>query len=163
MRFINRVSQILLFLSTSAGIAMTAFVSLSAIMRYVVGKPFGFTEEFVGLLFSALVFLVFPYITIAKQHISITLITDLYSPIFKKIADVLSNILITMFSLWFVYFAYDFCMLSYDLNSKSDLAGITLWPWMSLMIISFILVALIGLLFIKKGHLPTDSYKQELK
>jgi len=56
---------------------MTIFVSLSAIMRYVIGKPFGFTEELVGLLFAALVCLALPYVTARRNHIEITLIFDL--------------------------------------------------------------------------------------
>lgn len=144
------VSKILLFLSALAGILMTIFVSLSAIMRYVIGKPFGFTEELVGLLFAALVFLALPYVTARRNHIEIALIFDLLPKFMGRILYAIGSVLAAVYMLWFGYFAFDFTYFSYLIGSSSDLGNITLWPWMGLMVVSSALVAFILILQIFK-------------
>jgi len=145
-------SKLLLMLSAFSGVLMTLLVSLSAVMRYAVGKPFGFTEELVGLLFSSLVFLALPYVTASRQHIEITLIYDLLPQKTKYFLFVLGTVLASVYMLWFAYYAFEFAYFSFLIGSTSDLGNIALWPWMGLMVVSSAIVAfvLILLLFKKK-------------
>lgn len=135
------IAAFLLRLSTCFGIALTLFVALSAVMRYVVGAPFSFTEELVGLFFSALVFLALPYVTLHRQHIEVTLLTDRYPPALRRWTDRLANGLIILFALWFGSYAYDFALVSYQVQARTDIAGLVLWPWMALIVLACVLVA----------------------
>lgn len=140
IHLLTRLSKLLVMLATSFGIALTIFVALSAIMRYAIGQPFSFTEELVGLLFAALVFLTLPYVTVHRRHICITLITDLLPLHLRLASNVAGDILVVLYSLWFGWYAYDFARFSYDLGARSDMAAISLWPWMSLMALASVLM-----------------------
>lgn|SRR5690625_3803755 len=147
------ISKVLLMLSAFSGVLMTLLVSLSAVMRYIVGRPFAFTEELVGLLFSALVFLALPFVTAYREHIEITLIFDLLPKKMQSYLYSLGVLLASLYMLWFGYFAFDFAQFSFVIKSTSDLGSITLWPWMGLMFVSSVLVSfiLILLLFSKNN------------
>jgi TRAP-type C4-dicarboxylate transport system permease small subunit len=154
-RIARRVSTVLLHAATVCGITLTLFVALSAIMRYMVGSPFSFTEELVGLLFSALVFLALPYVTLHRQHIEVTLLRDCLPAGARRICDLAARALMVLFALWFGRYAFDFAAMSYRLNSRSDMAGIPLWPWMSLIVLSCLLMALF--VIIKRPRAAADT------
>lgn len=135
------LSAALLHLATLCGIALTSFVALSAVMRYVAGKPFAFTEELVGLLFCALVFLALPAVTLRRQHIEVTLLRDCFGPRARQLCDIAARLLTVLFALWFGWYALDFALISYQLTSRSDMAGMLLWPWMSLIVLACALMA----------------------
>jgi TRAP-type C4-dicarboxylate transport system permease small subunit len=136
VRTVERVGDVLLYAATIAGVALTAFVALSAFMRYFVGEPFSFTEPLVGLLFCAMVFLSLPYCTVRRRHIEVTLLTDRMSPAWRRAMGVLSGMLMIVFCVWFGIYAWDFAQVSYRLNSKSDFGNLPLWPWMGLIVVS---------------------------
>jgi TRAP-type C4-dicarboxylate transport system permease small subunit len=129
----------LLALATTAGVILTVFVALSAVMRYVVGSPFAFTEELVGLLFSVLVFLSLPYVTLQRKHIEVTIVTDHYRARLRRFTDIAAHLLVVLFFIWFGKYAFDFALFSFELNSRTDLSGISLWPWMSAMVVASVL------------------------
>lgn len=153
-----RLCRLLVVLATISGIALTIFVALSAIMRYVVGEPFAFTEELVGLLFSALVFLALPYVTVYRRHICITLVTGLFPSAVRRIADMAGDLFVLLFGLWFGYYAYDFASFSRYLGSRSDLANITLWPWMSLMVAASVLMAIASAMLAYRHFAPPEPH-----
>ena len=138
----NGVADALLWLATVCGMALTLFVAAAACMRYFIGTPLPFTEELVGLLFSALVFLALPYVTLHGQHIEVTLLTDMLPPALRRLAQWASKGLVLLFCVWFGSYAYDFALMSFDLGSSSDIANITLWPWMALMVLACLLMGL---------------------
>lgn len=154
---LTRLSHFLLILATLSGGVLTIFVALSAIMRYAIGEPFGFTEELVGLLFSALVFLALPYVTLYRRHICITLITDLFPRKVRRVADALGDLLVVLFAAWFGYYAYDFAAFSYSLGSRTDLADILLWPWMSLMVVAMVLMIIVSLVLAVRSTALEES------
>ena len=163
IRVFERLCTLLLICATSCGVALTVFVALSAIMRYVLGSPFAFTEELVGLLFSALVFLALPYVSVQRSHISIGLMTDRYSPALQRLALIVSNLLVLLFCIWFGYYAFDFTQFSYQLGARTDLAGIRMWPWMGLMVLASVLMGLVALLFLYHNKMrPADRDPIEL-
>jgi TRAP-type C4-dicarboxylate transport system permease small subunit len=139
---IERACDWLLYVATAAGALLTAFVALSAFMRYLLGKPFGFTEELVGLLFSAMVYLSLPYCTVRRRHIEVTLITDRLPPPMRRIMGVVSALLVLVFCGWYGAFAWDFVEVSWRLHSRSDIGGMALWPWMATMLVTCVFMAL---------------------
>lgn len=125
---------------------MAAFVALSAIMRYAVGAPFRFTEEQVGLLFVAMVFLALPYCTLTGRDIRVTVVSDMLPRNLVRGARVTSAVLIVVFTVVFGMLALDFTTLSYELKSMTDMAGITLYPWMAIMPFGCVLLGVVALL-----------------
>lgn len=153
-RWIGWIARGLVYLATAAGIGLTAFVALSAFMRYFVGAPFAFTEETVGLLFSAMVFLSLPYCTHAGTHIRVTLLTDHLPPAWQRRMAMVSTVLTFCFCSVYGYWAFDFAWTSLMLNAKSDIGRITLWPWMMAMPFA---CAVMGLACVLRQLAPTPS------
>lgn len=131
--FIDAVTRVMVYAATGAGILLAFFVALASFMRYLVGAPFAFTEEFVGLLFSAMVFLALPFCTHTGSHIRVTLLTDNLPPPWRGRAALASTILTVVFCIVFGWFAFEFAWTSYELNARSDIGRIPLWPWMMAM------------------------------
>jgi len=149
------IAALLLRLSTCCGIVLTSFVALSAVMRYVVGAPLPFTEELVGLLFSALVFLALPYVTLHRQHIEVTLLTDRFPPAVRRWTDRLANGLVILFAVWFGIYAFDFAAVSYQVQARTDIANVVLWPWMALIVLACVLMA--GFALFKPRRAPAGD------
>jgi TRAP-type C4-dicarboxylate transport system permease small subunit len=139
-RAVEWLCNTLLYVATSAGILVTAFVTLSSTMRYLFGQPLSYTEELVGLLFATMVYLSLPYCTMHRRHIEVTILTDRFSPAVRRWTDRASALLVLVFCVWYGSFAWDFVALSWRLHSKSDMGQIVLWPWMASMIAACILI-----------------------
>src|SRR3546814_13949113 len=58
--------------------------------------------------FSALVFLALPYVTLHRQHIEVTILTDRFPPAIRRWTDRLANGFIILFAVWFGSYAFDF-------------------------------------------------------
>ena len=143
----------LLYVATAAGMLVTVFVALSAMMRYAIGKPFAYTEELVGLLFATMVYLSLPYCTMHRRHIEVTLLTDRYPPALRRVAALASALLMLVFCAWYGTFAWEFVTVSWRLRAKSDMGGITLWPWMASMFVACVLIAAAILALWRSGRL----------
>jgi TRAP-type C4-dicarboxylate transport system permease small subunit len=139
-RGVEAVCDALLYIATAAGMLVTAFVALSSIMRYVIGQPFAYTEELVGLLFATMVYLSLPYCTMHRRHIEVTILTDMFPPAIRRLADVGAALLVLVFCGWYGSFAWEFVSVSWRLHSTSDIGGILLWPWMSSMLAACALI-----------------------
>jgi len=143
---IDLVARAMVYAATGAGILLASFVALSSFMRYLVGAPFAFTEEFVGLLFSAMVFLALPYCTHTGSHIRVTLLTDNLPPSWRRVSTLASTIFTVVFCIVFGWFAFDFAWTSYALNARSDIGRIPLWPWMAAMPLTCAVMAVAAVL-----------------
>jgi TRAP-type C4-dicarboxylate transport system permease small subunit len=140
-RGVERVCDALLGVATVAAILVTGFVALSSVMRYLLGQPFSYTEELVGLLFATMVYLSLPYCTIHGRHIEVTIVTDRFSPAARRWSERASALLVLLFCVWYGSFAWEFVAVSWRLNAKSDMGGIVLWPWMASMLAACVLIA----------------------
>jgi TRAP-type C4-dicarboxylate transport system permease small subunit len=145
-RIIGVIVRVMVYAATAAGILLAAFVALAAFMRYFVGAPFAFTEEFVGLLFSAMVFLALPYCTYAGQHIRVTLLTDNLPQRAQRHAAIASTLLTIAFCAVFGWLAFDFAWTSFNLRARTDIGRLVLWPWMGTMALACLFMAIAVLL-----------------
>jgi TRAP-type C4-dicarboxylate transport system permease small subunit len=140
------IVRVMVYAATGAGILLSAFVALSAFMRYLVGAPFAFTEEFVGLLFSAMVFLALPYCSYSGQHIRVTLLTDHLPKSWRTYSDIAATIFTILFCILFAWIAFDFTWTSYALGARSDIGRLLLWPWMATMPLACLFMVIVALL-----------------
>jgi TRAP-type C4-dicarboxylate transport system permease small subunit len=143
---IGVIVRMMVYTATTAGILLSAFVALSAFMRYLVGAPFAFTEEFVGLLFSAMVFLALPYCSHAGQHIRVTLLTDHLPPSWRRYSSFASTLFTILFCILFAWISFDFTWTSYVLGARSDIGRLLLWPWMATMPLACLFMAIAAFL-----------------
>lgn len=152
-RGIEAVCDALLYVATAAGMLVAVFVALSSTMRYAIGKPFAYTEELVGLLFAAMVYLSLPYCTMHRRHIEVTLLTDRFPPALRHAAELASALLVLVFCVWYGTFAWEFVSVSWRLHSRSDMGGFPLWPWMASMLVACVLIAAATLALWRTGRL----------
>jgi TRAP-type C4-dicarboxylate transport system permease small subunit len=120
----------------AAALGMIAFfVAFSAIMRYVLGSPFGFTEEVVGLLYVTLVLLAIGYCAAFDREIRVELAYDALPDFLQLVGRFISRLSVILFALWFGYLALDFIQVSLRVGARTDVNRIALWPWMCLLIV----------------------------
>ena len=139
------VSRVLLGGAALAVLAMTALVSLSVLMRYVIGSPFAFTEELVALLYLAMVFCTIPIGTIRGEHIVVTVCVERAGPRVRRLLAMLATLVMLVFAAWFVAETWAFAEFSRKLGARSDHVGILLWPWMAIMPATMAIVGVIAL------------------
>ena len=129
--------------SVVAGMLLTLFVVLSAFMRYVIGAPFYFSDELVGLLTAATFLLALPNGLVDNTHLRITLIVDRMPPLGRAIAEAAATLILVAFAAVFMVQAYDFTIASYNFGSRSEMAEILLYPWMAMMPAAFALMIVV--------------------
>ena len=142
-----------------AGAALGVIVCLvagSAIMRYVVGSPFGFTEEVVGLLFASMAFLSIAYCALFDREIRVDILHNALPGRLQRAGQLIAVAALLIFAAWIGWLAFDFIVLSYDIGARTDMTGITLWPWMSLF-----LVMVAGLLLSVFWRASDDSVDEQ--
>ena len=145
VRCLERLSLGMNWLAAVAAVLMSFFVFLGVVMRYVVGAPFMFSDEFVGLLFVSMAFLAMPLGLVMRRHINLDLVTrDLRAPL-RHVADVAATLILTAFAVWFMVLSYDFAAFSKLLDSRSDVGAMLLWPWMAILPLCTAIMVLVGI------------------
>jgi len=71
---LRAVAAGLAVLAAACACAMVVLVVLSVAMRHLANAPFRFTEELVGLLLCATLFLALPQVTLAGSHVRVDLL-----------------------------------------------------------------------------------------
>lgn len=148
---VHAIARWMIYIATAAGVMLSGFVALASIMRYAVGAPFAFTEEVVGLLFAAMVFLALPYCTLQGKQIEVTFVVERLPMSWRRMSAVAALLFTFAFCLLYGWFAYEFAETSFMLNARSDMGRILLWPWMALMPIGCLLMAVAALVRFRRG------------
>ncbi|RKF12680.1 TRAP transporter small permease [Roseovarius spongiae] len=158
MRWADTIANLLAQVAAGLAVAMSGFVALSAIMRYLFGAPFSFTEELVGLLFTAMIFAGIPACTLRRSHISVTIIPDLLPKWAQRQLDRLAHAVILFFCIWFGKLTWDYMQLTISLNARSSGVQLILWPWTAALPLSCFMAGLAALIRIA---IPYDLSKAD--
>ncbi|MCF3933257.1 TRAP transporter small permease subunit [Acuticoccus sp. M5D2P5] len=142
LRWADRLAAIFAGLAAILAILMAGFVMLSAIMRYLVGSPFAFTEELVGLLFTAMIFVGLPVCTMRRAHISVTIVPDLLKGAARRNLDRIAYALILVFCIWFGTLTLEYLETTLALDARSAGSRLILWPWTAVLPVSCLLSGL---------------------
>jgi len=146
LRKCTAVSRWLNYLSAAAISVIACLVTLSVVARYLFDAPFRFTEELVGLLMSAALFLALPLAHIERRDVTVTLITDrLPRPMFRVVA-LLAQTIVFFFCCAVAWDAWHRAAFALRLNLKTEAASLPLAPWMIVMPVSFALLAIVAVL-----------------
>lgn len=142
---LNKAAYGSFLLGVMSGIAMTALIFVSTLMRYLGGRPLRFSDELAGLLFLALTFLCLPYVLSKGRHIRIEVLISLMPMGIAKVMDFVGVVVLLAFCSIFAYESWNFMNFSFSLNSRTDISSILLWPWMAIMPCSMVLCILVQL------------------
>ena len=164
--FLKVVSEVLAQIAAVALGVLTTFVVLSALMRYFLGQPFNFTEELVGFLFLATVFLVFPQVTIRQEHIAVPLVVNLLPPRGQRIAKALAAAVMTVFGGWFALESWKFTAFSFEIGARSQQLQLPVGIWQVVMPFGMGMLAIIsfvGVIAHLLGEPSQDASPEDMK
>lgn len=143
-RLLRSAARLLLDVASAAGLVLTGFVVLSAVMRYFLGTPFAFTEELVGLLYITIIFLTLPFATADRHHITVTAVIELLSLQGNFLVRSIAALVMIAFTGWFAVITWNYAAFAFEIDAESEQSGITLGPWLAVLPLTLILVTAIA-------------------
>lgn len=154
------IAKAMLYVATAFLLLMTSLVVTASFMRYIVGRPFAFTEELVALLYMAMVFLAVPIATLRHAHVSISVLPASVMKLLRHPFRLAACVAMIVFCVWFTIVAYGFVDQSRAFNSHTEAAELLLWPWMMIIPVTMGFVAAISLLHLVQaaaGEAPAED------
>ena len=139
-------------MAAACAFAMVALVVLSVAMRHLANAPFRFTEELVGLLLCATLFLALPQVTLAGSHVRVDLLQRYLGPRGRMVLAVLAAAVMVSFCIWFTIESMPWLDFAFRRTLKSEASRLLLYPWMATVPLS---LALTGLCAIYRLAQPT--------
>jgi len=143
---LKRSAFFLSILSALALVAILVVIVISVVLRKFFDTPLFFTEELVGLLMSASLFLALPMATIKGQHIRVTLLLDSLrerAPLLYKLLMMFGMMVGIGFTGWILWEAIPWMEFAIKRELKSETARILLYPLMTVVPVSMALCGII--------------------
>ncbi|MCR8826670.1 TRAP transporter small permease [Pseudosulfitobacter koreensis] len=112
-------------------IVIVGLVTTSVIMRRVAGSPLHITEDVVGLLLSAMLFLGLPLVTLRAQHVRVSIVSNALEPRFGGAVHVAAVLVGMTFFGWIFIKAMPWLEFAWQRNLKTETARLLLYPWMT--------------------------------
>ena len=132
-------------LAVTGMVAIVGLIVTSVIMRKFANTPLHITEESVGLLLSATLFLGLPIVTLKARHVRVSLLSDLLGEAGHKFLQICALVIGVAFFAWLLTDAFPWWEFAYRLNLKTETTRILLYPWMAVLPLSLLLTGLIYL------------------
>ncbi len=151
------IARGMLYLATLFLLLMTTLVVSASFMRYIVGRPFSFTEELVALLYMGMVFLAVPIATLRHAHVSISVLPARITTLLRYPFRLAACLAMIVFCVWFTIASYGFVAQSHRFSSRSEQADFLLWPWMAIIPLTMGFVAVISLLHLVQAAAAGDQ------
>lgn len=138
----------------ASGLALATIVGIivaSVVMRRVVGSPLYYTEELVGLLLCASLFLALPMVTVKAQHVRVTFLASALSSRGRAVLAVFASAVTLAFCAWYLIEALPWLEFAFKRNIRTEAASLRLAPWMAVPPVSVALCALLVLVRTASG------------
>ena len=129
-------------LAAACAFGMVALVVLSVAMRHFASAPFRFTEELVGLLLCATLFLALPQVTLSGSHVRVDLLRRYLGQRGRRVLGIFAAAVMVAFCLWFTIEALPWLDFAYRRTLKSEASRLLLYPWMATVPLSLALTGL---------------------
>ncbi len=155
-RAFARIARLMLYASAVSLLLMTALVVTASFMRYLLGRPFDFTEELVALLYMSMVFLAIPLVTVQGSHVNVSVLPARLQNALGAVLRVGAGLVMIAFCTWFTIETYAFVEESRRFSSRSEQVEILLWPWMAVIPITMAFVTIIAVFHLFAGE-PTPA------
>ncbi len=154
------LDRLALALALSASLCMIVIVGLvttSVIMRRFAGTPLHITEDVVGLLLTAMLFLCLPLVTLRAQHVRVSIASNALEPRFGGAVHVAAMLVGMVFFGWIFIKALPWLVFAWMRNLKTETARFLLYPWMAVLPLS---VGLTWVIFVSRltGLLERERY-----
>lgn len=97
-------------------------------------------------MFVSMSFLAFPMGLLKKRHISVDLVVRNIDYPIRRIIDILGILIFIVFAAVFIFKSFEFADFSRQINARSDIGALLVWPWMMLMPVSLGVATLVALI-----------------
>ena len=147
-----------------AGIGAAALAGIfllvlaAVVMRYIWGRPFGFTEELSGLLMTLAVFTLLPSTVLGEINIRVTVISERLPALGQRLLFLLGQLLLLVFCAVFVYEAWGIYAFTAKLGLLSEQSRLPLAPFL---LIGTVTVAAAGIAGAWRAIRPTRPHSDE--
>lgn len=144
--FARGLELVALAMVSVAAIGMAGIVGIivtSVFMRKFANSPVHVTEEVVGLLLSASLFLGLPMVTLKAKHVRVSLLSDALRDGKHHLLQSLALLVGLAFFAWLTLEAIPWWEFAHRLNLKTETSRILLHPWMLVVPVSLSLTGLI--------------------
>jgi TRAP-type C4-dicarboxylate transport system permease small subunit len=147
-----------------AGIGAAALAGIfllvlaAVVMRYIWGRPFGFTEELSGLLMTLAVFTLLPSTVLGEINIRVTVISERLPALGQRLLFLLGQLLLLVFCAVFVYEAWGIYAFTAKLGLLSEQSRLPLAPFL---LIGTVAVAAAGIAGAWRAIRPTRPHSDE--
>ena len=133
---IERALRIMAGALAGVGAAALAGIFLlvlaAVVMRYIWGRPFGFTEELSGLLMTLAVFTLLPSTVLGEINIRVTVLSERLPALGQRLLFVLGQLLLLAFCAVFVHEAWGIYEFTAKLGLLSEQSRLPLAPFLLL-------------------------------
>jgi TRAP-type C4-dicarboxylate transport system permease small subunit len=131
---IERALRIMAGALAGVGAAALAGIFLlvlaAVVMRYIWGRPFGFTEELSGLLMTLAVFTLLPSTVLGEINIRVTVLSERLPALGQRLLFVLGQVLLLAFCAVFVREAWGIYEFTAKLGLLSEQSRLPLAPFL---------------------------------
>jgi TRAP-type C4-dicarboxylate transport system permease small subunit len=159
---IERALRIMAGALAGVGAAALAGIFLlvlaAVVMRYIWGRPFGFTEELSGLLMTLAVFTLLPSTVLGEINIRVTVLSERLPAVEQRLLFVLGQVLLLVFCAVFVREAWGIYEFTAKLGLLSEQSRLPLAPFL---LIGTLAVAAAGVAGAWRAVRPTRPHSDE--
>jgi len=147
----GHLARLFYALSALAMALIVGIIVASVVARRVVGSPLYYTEELVGLLLSASLFLALPMVTREASHVRVTFLASFLSDRGRTFLAVFAGIVTLAFCGWYLLEAIPWLEFAIRRRIRTEASSLRLGPWMAVLPISIALCALMVLVRVVTG------------
>lgn len=124
-------------------VSIVGIIVTSVLLRKFANTPVHITEEMVGLLLSVSLFLGLPMVTLRAKHVRVSLVADRLRGSAHVLMKIAALVIAIGFFGWLLMETIPWFEFAFKRNLKTETTRILLYPWMSLMPLSFVLILMI--------------------
>ncbi len=131
-----------------AALAMTGMVAVivaSVLLRRFSSTPLHITEELVGLMLSASLFLGLPLVTLRAQHVRVSIVADALGHRFAPLVRIAALVVGLVFFGWIIRESIPWFDFAFRRTLRTETVRLLLYPWMAVLPLSLALTWLIFL------------------
>ena len=134
--FLDSLSKFFNILAAGTVGVTTLLVVVSSLMRYIIGKPFHFTEELGALFFMVISVFSMAYVLTIQRHIRIKLVLDHIPQPFQGYVEFFAHLIGLIIVAILIKETWNFSYVTHKMGGISPDAGIPLFPWMAVIPLS---------------------------
>lgn len=115
-------------------------LTASSLKRYLLNSPISVTEELGGLMFMATTFLALAWGFVQGRHVRLELLWRVLPPKLAGVLEVVGLVAAIIGLGILVIETWNATLLSYDLQGRSVMTELLLWPWRLIMPLTLLLL-----------------------